>query len=44
MVFICASCNGEFKTLEEMEKHWQDLGIKYTLIPSKSENHSTGEK
>ena len=26
--FICASCNGEFETLEEMQKHWEEIGIR----------------
>ncbi len=26
-VYICASCSGEFKTPQELEKHWIEQGI-----------------
>lgn len=25
MVFICATCNGEFETREEMREHWATI-------------------
>lgn len=26
-IFICASCNQEFNSLEEMQEHWRKIGI-----------------
>lgn len=26
VVFICASCNGEFETKEQLEEHWREIG------------------
>lgn len=43
MVFICASCNGEFATLEEMEEHWRKLGLKVKTHDDKCFETVAGE-